>query len=208
MGYWGTYIVARSSRPIMELNALRASAEQLAWRGVASDGWQVAQIHRGPEGWESTSLPAEWEHLLVAVMEQTGHPVLAAVVMASDGAQLIGFSPKAGRWGGWLELDSIIGHIIPEAWPYFYEDENGEMQPDEGEDYQRRRRAAEQQMHAVGPPAPLAAPLAVQWATEAGFTSNIAAVQAVLDGGEVFVEDLFFRLLETLGLPEFADAKS
>jgi hypothetical protein len=33
-------------------------------------------------------------------------------------------------------------------------------------------------------------------------------VQAVLDGREVFVEDLFFRLLETLGLPEFTNAES
>lgn len=50
-------------------------------------------------------------------MEQAGHPVLAAVVMDSDGAQLIGYSPRAGRWGGWLMLDKIIGHITPDAWP-------------------------------------------------------------------------------------------
>ena len=192
----------------MELAAVRASVDRLAWRGAGSDGWQVAQIHRGPEGWDSTSLPADWERLLVAVMEQTGNPVLAAVVMDSDGAQLIGYSPKAGRWGGWLMLDRIIGHIIPEAWPYVYEDENGEIQLDEGEDYKRRFRAAQERMHEVGPPAALASPLAVQWATEAGFTPTVAVVQAVLDGREAFAEDLFFQLVEALGLPSFTGAES
>lgn len=208
MGYWGTFIAARSDRSLVELDAVRASVDRLVWHGVSSDGWQVVQIHRGPEGWDSTSLPADWERCLVAVMEQTGNPVLAAVVMDSDGAQLIGYSCEAGRWGGWLMLDRIIGHIIPEAWPYAYEDENGEIQLDEGEDYQRRLHTAQERMHEVGPPAALAAPLAAQWATEAGLTPTLTTVQAVLDGREAFAEDLFFQLLEALGLLLFTAAES
>jgi hypothetical protein len=208
VGYWGTFIVARSGQPVTELEGLKASADQVAWQRTGGDGWQVVQIHRGPDGYDSQTLPADWERLLVAVMEQTGHPVLAAVVLDSDGAQLIGYSPKAGRWGGWLMLERIIGHIDPTAWPYVYEDENGEMQSDEGEDYQRRFREVRDRLYEVGPPGHLAAPLAVRWATEAGYAPTAAAVEAVLNDGEVFAEDLFFQLLDVLGLPGLASSES
>lgn len=180
MGYWGTFIVARSGRPVMELEGLKASADQVAWQRTGGDGWQVVQIHRGPDGWDSQTLPAGWERLLVSVMEQTGHPVLAAVVLDSDGAQLIGYSPKAGRWGGWLMLERIISHL------------------DEIRD----------RLYEVGPPGHIAAPLALRWATEAGYKPTASAVEAALDGGEVFAEDLFFQLLDALGLPGLASAES
>jgi hypothetical protein len=208
VGFWGTYIVACAGQPVTELEGLEASADQVVWQRTGGDGWQVVQVHRGPDGYDATALPAAWERLLVSVMEQTGHPVLAAVVLDSDGVQLIGYSPKAGRWGGWLMLGRIIGHIDPSAWPYGYEDENGEMQLDEGDDYQRRLREAEERLYEVGPPGHLAAPLAVRWATEAGFSPTVAAVEAVLDGGEVFAEDLLFQLLEVLGLPGLASAET
>jgi hypothetical protein len=208
VGYWGTFIVARSGQPVMELEGLKASADRMVWQRRGGDGWQVVQIQRGPNGWDSRTLPAAWERLLVSVMEQTGHPVLAAVVLDSDGAQLIGYSPNAGRWGGWLMLERIISHLDPAALPYVYEDENGAIQVDEGEDYQRRVRAARERLYAVGPSGQLAAPLTVRWATEAGYAPTAAAVEAVLDGGEVFAEDLFFQLLGVLGLPGLASAAS
>jgi hypothetical protein len=208
VGYWGTFIVARSDRPVTELEALKAAADQAVWQRTGGDGWQVVQIHRGPEGYDSRTLPAGWERLLVSVMEQTGHPVLAAVVLDSDGAQLIGYSPNGGRWGGWLMLDRIITHLDPTAWPDAYEDENGELQFDEGEDYQRRLRAARERLYQVGGPGHVAAPLAVRWATEAGYAPAAAAVEAVLDGGEVFAEDLFFQLLDVLELSGLATAGS
>ena len=83
-------------------------------------------------------------------MEQTGHPVLAALVPDSDGAQLVGYSPKAGD---------------------------------------------------------LAAPLAVRWASEAGFAPS-AAVEAVLNGSDAFAEELFFEPLEVLGLPDLASTEA
>lgn len=201
MGFWGTFIVARSDRPVTELEGLKAAADQVAWQRTGGDGWQVVQVHRGPNGYDSQTLPAGWERLLVSVMEQTGHPVLAAVVLDSDGAQLIGYSPNAGRWGGWLMLDRIITHLDSTAWPDAYEDENGELQFDEGEDYQRRLREARERLSEVGGPGHVAAPLAVQWAIEAGYAPAAAAVEAVLDGGAVFAEDLFFQLLDVLGCP-------
>jgi hypothetical protein len=125
-------------------------------------------------------------------------------VLASDGAELIGYSPNAGRWGGWLMLDRILVHYDPHAGPYVYEDENGEIQSDEGEDYQRRFREIRDRMYEVVPPSHIAAPLAVRWANEAGRTPTSSAVEAVLNGDEVFAEDLFFQLLDVLGLPDLA----
>lgn len=79
-------------------------------------------------------------------MAQGGHPVVAAVVLDSDGAQLIGYSPAAGRWGGWLMLDRIIGHILPDAWPKIvYWDEEADqpvMEAADDPDYQQRCQAA------------------------------------------------------------------
>jgi hypothetical protein len=95
MGFWGTYIVARADQPLPELPALRQSAESVIWHGRGPGGWQAVQVHRGPEGWSSAALPAPWEATLTALMEQAGHPVLATVIMDSDGAQLIGYSPVA-----------------------------------------------------------------------------------------------------------------
>lgn len=207
MGFWGTFVVARSDRPLMRLDGLKAAAGQAVWQRGRGDGWQVVQIHRGPDGWDSATLPADWERLLVSVMEQTGQPVLAAAVLDSDGAQLVGYSPGAGRWGGWLMLERIIGHLDPDAWPYVYQDEAGDMRLDEGEDYQRRVREATDRLYQVGLPARLAAPFAVRWAREAGCTTTADAVAAVLDGGEVFVEDLFYRLLDVLGLPGLTGAQ-
>jgi hypothetical protein len=110
-------VVARSGRPLEELDGLKAAAHHVAWRWTGGDGWQVVQLHRSPDGYDSQRLPADWERLLVSVMEQTGHPVLAAVVLDSDGAQLIGYSPNAGRWGGWLMLERIVAHLDYTALP-------------------------------------------------------------------------------------------
>jgi hypothetical protein len=64
------------------------------------------------------------------------------VVLDSDGAQLVGYSPTAGRWGGWLMLKRIVAHLDHTALPEAYEDEHGQPQVDLGEDHQRRVRAA------------------------------------------------------------------
>ena len=203
MGFWGTYIVARTDQPLPELPAMRLSTGSVIWHGRGPDGWQAVRVHRGPDEWESSDLPARWEATLRALMEQAGHPVLAAVVMDSDGAQLIGYSPRAGRWGGWLMLDNIIGHIISDAWPVVLSvDEDGMPQFEPDEDYQRRAQPALDRLHAVGPPAPSAAPLAVTWASEAGLEPDPAAVQTALEARDVFCEDVFFGLLAALGIPD------
>lgn len=206
MGFWGTFVVGCSDRPLMELEALGAWADMATWQRRGGDGWQVVQIHREPDAWDPSS-PAAWERVLVSLVEQTRRPVLAAVVLDSDGAQLVGYSPKAGRWGGWLGLDRIIMHLDSDAGPYAYQDEHGEWQADEGEEYQRRVHEVKQRLYTVNPPVHLAAPLAVGWANEAGYTPTCPAVESVMDNEDVFVEDQLFRVLDALGLPGLADTQ-
>lgn len=210
MGFWGTYIVARTDQPLPELPAMRPSAGSVLWHGRGPGGWQAVQVHRGPAGWESSELPARWESTLTALMEEAGHPVLAAVILDSDGAQLIGYSPVAGRWGGWLMPDRIIGHIIPDAWPEMlsWDEDAGRpvMEDEHSEGYRRRYQAALDRLHAVGPAAPGAAPLGVAWASEAGLHPDPAAVQAALEAEGTFCEDVLFDLLAALGVPRLADA--
>ena len=53
----------------------------------------------------------------------------------------------------------------------------------------------------VGPSAHRAAPLAVRWVNEAGYAPAVGAAEAALDGVEAFAEDVFFQLLDVVGLP-------
>lgn len=206
MGFWGTYIVARSARPLTELAVLRTPDCEPCWHGRGDNGWQAVQVKRGPEGWESSDLPAAWEQTLRELMEQAGSPVLAAVVLDSDGAQLIGYSPGDGRWGGWLMLDRIIGHIDPDAWPRFdWDDDADPGDPPRQEDDEtylpRYRAAVERLSSAAGPPGSASARGLLAWASAAGLEPDEAAVRTALDGTEVFCEDLFLTLLKGLGVP-------
>ena len=207
MGFWGTYIVARAANPLTGLAALRPSVSNISWHGRGADGWQAVRVHRGPDGWASSDLPAAWEATLRALMEQAGHPVLAAVVLDSDGAQLIGYSPREGRWGGWLMLDRIIGHIDSGGWRYTYWDDNDEPYDEDDQTYLPRHRAVVNRLStAAGPPGRAAAPAAVAWATAAGLKPEATAVASILDDRDVFCEDLFFTLLTALGVPDLASA--
>lgn len=117
--------------------------------------------------------------------------------------------PEAGRWGGWLMLDRIVGHIVPGAWPkiVYWDEEAGQpvMEAADDPDYQRRYQAALDELHAVGPAAPGAAPLAVTWAAEAGLQPDPVAVEAALEAVTVFCSEAFFGLLSALGVPDLAD---
>ena len=210
MGFWGTYIVGRSEQALAELPALAPAADDVVWQGFGQDGWQCLRVHYGPDGWDSRDLPGAWEATLRALMEQTGHPVLAAAVLDSDGCQLIGYGPESGRWGGWLMLDRIIGHFDPEARPQVTlgeVDEDGYPTSVEYEDEEsvrpRYEAAVARLTVAAGPPGSLAAPAALGWAAEAGLHPSPSAVAAVMDDRDVFAEDHFFTFLTTLGVPGF-----
>jgi hypothetical protein len=204
MGFWGTLLVARSDRPLPDLDSVRDLAGCIAWHGTATDGWQAVQLHRAPVDWWVPMTGDDGrEHLLESVMAQTGRPVLAALVLASDGAQLIGYSPRAGRWSGWLKLEVLVDYLGPEYTQCLYVDDDEELPEDLDAFWQNRYREACRPLYALAPPASIAAAHAVTWAVEAGYTPRVEAVEAVLAGGEAFAEDQFFKLLAALGLPIF-----
>jgi hypothetical protein len=217
MGFWGTFIVTRADRPLAELPALLPSAEMIDWRGRGSDGWQAVRVHRGPEGWDRSDLPSAWEDTLRAVMGQSGHPVIAATILDSDCGQVIGYSPTAGRWGGWLRLKmalEYIDHTVCDGDEgSIWWDEDGrihaideELTDERRERYQLRYDAALARFLTIGPDAEGATPLAVTWALEAGLRPDAAAVLAALGGKETFAEQQFDNLLTALGIPDISAA--
>jgi hypothetical protein len=202
MGFWGTFIVGRSEQSLLGYPALTEVSDAIGWHGRGSDGWQVVQVDNGPAGWDTHYPPGAWEAMLTALMEQTGHPVLAATILDSDGGQLIGYSPRAGRWGGWLQLDTIISAYDLDDFSPEYSGA-GDIHDQAG--YQRHLDALRQRLSAAaGPPGATAAPLAIAWAAEAGLKPDAPAVAAALDGEDAFAENLFYKLLVALGVPECA----
>ncbi|MDN3355556.1 hypothetical protein [Actinomadura sp. DC4] len=207
MGFWGTFLVACSDRPLPELDGVRELADHIVWHGTGSDGWQTVQLHRAPEGWRPPMTGADGrEHLLESLLAQTGRPVLAAVVLASDGAQLIGYSPRSGRWSGWLMLEVLIDYLDSKYTERLEGDEEEDLPEDLDAYWQNVYREACRPLYELVPPAGIAAPHAVAWAAEAGHAPDVEAVEAILDGGDVFIESQFFKLMTALGLPAMTHA--
>lgn len=216
MGFWGTFIVARADQPLPGLPALASSAGKIDAHGRGPEGWQGVQISNGPEGWATGPLPGAWENILRALMNQSGHPVIAGTILDSDCGQLIGYSPKAGRWSGWLDLKCCLEYMSnvnrgdegTVSWDHDGQihaiDE--ELTDEKRERYQRRYDETMARFLTIGPDAEGATRLAVTWALEAGLQPDHAAVLAALKRKEVFAERQFFSILDALGIPEMDDA--
>lgn len=203
MGFWGTYIVARAEASLTELPALRPSAARASWHWRGPHGWQAVQVDRGPDGWDSPNLAHAWDGLLQGLTKQAGHPVLAAVIHHSEGAQLLGHSPTAGRWGGWLHADHVTWRCLPPDSPSQYWDEHGNQHTEDDAAYQQRHQQALDRLYATaGPPSSAAAPSAITWAKQAGLDPDPTAVAAALDTKTIFAEYTLFQLLAALGLPD------
>ena len=206
MGFWGTILVARADRPLPDLDGVRDLADHIIWHGKGQDGWQAVQLHHAPEGWRPPMTGADGrEELLESILAQTGRPVLAAVVLAGDGAQLIGYSPRAGRWSGWLTLEVLVDYLDEYA-AYLGDYDEEELPADLDEFWRNRYREACRPLYALAPPAGIAAPHAVEWAVEAGYAPSVEAVEEALNGSDVFAEGQFFKLLAALGLPALIGA--
>src|SRR5258706_5281232 len=48
MGFWGTFLVAHSDRPLPDLDGVRDLADHIGWHGTGRDGWQEAAAVCGP----------------------------------------------------------------------------------------------------------------------------------------------------------------
>jgi hypothetical protein len=201
MGFTGIILVAKSEQPLDELDCLRGRADSPRF---GADGWQYVYL----ETMLADGVPLTGkgdESLLTSVLERTGHPVFAALVLHSDGAQVVGYS-RAGRWSGWLDVERIVDYL-----PYEYRIPIEEYDDDEvpGNDddltafWQERYRMACEPLYEFSPRAEVAAVHAVAWAREAGLSPDPDAVLSRLAGSETFAEGLVLRLLVALGVPSF-----
>ncbi|MER5641105.1 hypothetical protein ABT095_29665 [Kitasatospora sp. NPDC002227] len=102
MGFTGSFFVARSARPLVELPAVvAADGEPYAWW---RDGeWQMLQVW--PMGDPGDS-----------IVRDTGAPVLAAHVMDGDFAAVEARSPGGMSWKCALRPQSAREYDFPEEW--------------------------------------------------------------------------------------------
>lgn len=194
MGYWGTLITVRSEgRPVLTNRNAELRVHDSAQRG---DGWKVYSV-------PDNLITDDAGGVLPQLVKETDAPVLAAWVADSDYGQLTGLSSIHGQWQTWL--DAKTARI-------FERDYLAMM----GMSKADADRQAQQMIAGFGLPAAQAAKRAVQWATEAGYTVPVRPVRQILASRRppgiaaqlhlpwkryVCTEDMFFALLDRLGLP-------
>lgn len=193
MGFWGTFVVHRDNRLLADLLSDIAAVgdAELCYDGV-SGGWQVTRVLS-----RFDELPASF---LADLRDLTGAPVLAADVLDSDAAFVTALGRHTSGWKAWLHLDAAIGYLAPPPAPFA---EDGTYLGDDWSDpdYDLAANAVKEQVLSQTPGGAAAAAAAMAWASEAGLKpGTVEQVTAALDGHELFVEDLFFALLNRLGI--------
>jgi hypothetical protein len=167
VGFWGHFLVARSSHELPELPAVvnQVGEQLVAWR--AGD-WTISQCS-GAEAFDGLEL-------VRALAVSTGAPALVADVQDSDNAVIHGIVPGGDPWWAALRPECMREYVE------FHGDSYDEHFPLSPQDAVR---------------------LAVDWAHAADLTPDEPAVaRDFVEERADFVEDLFFTLLEDLGLPE------
>lgn len=192
MGFWGTFVVHRDERLLWELLPGIAAFDdaEICYDGV-SGGWQVTRVFAGPG-----HLPTGF---LADLREASGAPVLAADVFDSDAAFVRALGLDMSGWQAWLDLDAALAHLVPPPAPFA---EDGTYLGDDWSDPDHDRKVSDvRQRMLAEAPEEVAAAAAAAWAVEAGLEpGTVEQVREVLGGHEVFVEDLFFTLLNRLGI--------
>jgi hypothetical protein len=101
MGFSGIIVVARSARPLSELDSVRSCGGVATWSGV-DGGWQAIQL-----GDAANDPPP-------ALLEETGAPVLVARVVNGSFATVRAASPGGASWTGVLGPDQAERYPLPE----------------------------------------------------------------------------------------------
>ncbi|MFF7261256.1 hypothetical protein ACFZCL_13350 [Streptomyces sp. NPDC008159] len=182
MGYWGYYVVARSERPLKELDAL-AGARGMTLRTAAADGWQVWACPRGAYGdgaaGDGRDSGGDGDvGNMNTLARETGSPALFGYVMDSDCVVVEAAAPESGAWTTCLARTAMADYLGDGGQGLTVDDY-----------FLEPRDAAER---------------AVAWAAEAG---RVAAEEALADvlasePGPVdpLAENILFRLLDRLGV--------
>ncbi|MER7197131.1 hypothetical protein CG723_19500 [Streptomyces sp. CB01635] len=104
MGYWGYYVVARSQRPLAELDALGGARDGLTLLERRADGWQVWEC---PDGGDRRHDVGSMN----ALATETGAPALFGYVMDSDCVVIEAAAPESGAWTTCLARDAMAGYL-------------------------------------------------------------------------------------------------
>jgi hypothetical protein len=101
MGFSGIIVVARSTRPLSELDSIRACGGVPVWSG-ADKSWQAVQIG------DATDDPPP------ALLGETDGPILVARVVNGAFAVVQATSPAGASWLGVLGPDQAERYPLPE----------------------------------------------------------------------------------------------
>lgn len=197
MGYWGTLVVMRGTEmpPALQARGATVRTHEGAARG---DGWRTYDV-------PDTPLTPDLVRELAV-----GSPVITAYIADSDYGQVVAADPadpadpaagSGGMWGAWLDP----------ATAYAFERDHHLML---GHGRAAARRRARDVIAGFGSPPAVAARNAVAWAAAAGYVAHAGPVRRLLRtarrpgpagwlpaGRHDFAEDVFFALLDRLGLP-------
>ncbi len=201
MGYWGTLIAVRSDgrnlSVLTECDAELREHDSVRRR----DGWQVYSV-------PDNVIFGDTDGMLPRLVKESDAPILAAYVADSDYGQMVGLSPLHGRWETWLDAKTA----------FLFERDYLVMK---GMSKADANRQAQQTIAAFGLPAREAAKRATQWAREAGYQVPFRPIRQILVTSRspgfsavlrlpwkrfVFAEEMFFALLDNLGMPKLTDA--
>ncbi|MER7927388.1 hypothetical protein ABTY96_30305 [Streptomyces sp. NPDC096057] len=153
-----------------------------------------------PGGWQTLRFDhGLWEYeYLSGLVGWTTAPACVADVADSGIALLTGLGTDGQRWRAWLNLDNAAALLTEE--PEDLDDVSLWVGTPEFTEAVRHKRAE------LDEDVPAAAEEALLWAATAGIptTAQQPRIEELLRSQETFVEDLFRKLLDELGLPRAA----
>lgn len=107
MGFWGSYLIARTDGPLAEHAAVTALGGDIDLTVGTGGGWQVVAVHAAD--------PTETGGALAALLASTGAPALAAIVADSDFASVTARSPGGADWDTVVNPQGAASYGFPIA---------------------------------------------------------------------------------------------
>jgi hypothetical protein len=193
VGFSGRIVFGRSDRSLLESSAF--DRVRPLWDDGADAWWPR------PGGWQTLQFTDDkWgSEELRALVASSGAPACVATVYDSDVAEVLGLTPDGRTWEAALNLEMAAamgarrpGHVHDDlVWV-------------ESPEY---AQAVTDRLTRFEAAVPGNAEAAIAWAGAAGVATaaDEVALRALLQSREVFVEDLFAGLLDTLGFPPAVD---
>lgn len=108
MGFWGSEILARSKRPLDELDAITSRDQGIEEIVRFADDWQWTQV-------SGEAIVNDAEGMLRDLVRETGSPALTGYVLDSDCIDLVGWAPQSGLWRACLSRSAMAGYLADEA---------------------------------------------------------------------------------------------